>query len=207
MALDQMARAVVVLGWERITLGSPPRSAEGGGGARRLRAATFQRCLRLLVKTGATMQVLVGETNCPSVESLMDALDLGYGQFQVVSAAKRARGQFIVVMQPPPLEPCRRCQPDWSVQAMQPCRLSEAERGEAGLGLHDVVAARIAPATAAARATLCTAAADGISQRLSLLDAVARKVLAGAWAFHRSEEADGLEDEEQAPLLTRPPSC
>lgn len=61
---------------------------------------TLQRSLRLLADTGAEMQVLVGEANCPSVEALKDALGVGSGQFQVVAVAAQAHCSFIVVQQP-----------------------------------------------------------------------------------------------------------
>jgi len=65
----------------------------------------FRRSLGLLMGTNADMKVLVGESNCPSVEALRDALTLENGKFQIVSAAVRSAGcrhtqDYIVVMQP-----------------------------------------------------------------------------------------------------------
>jgi len=65
----------------------------------------FKRSLGLLMGTNADMKVLVGESNCPNVEALRDALTLDNGQFQIVSAAVRTVGRrhtqdYMVVMQP-----------------------------------------------------------------------------------------------------------
>lgn len=65
----------------------------------------FRRSLGLLMGTKADMKVLVGESNCPNVEALRDALTLENGQFQIVSAAVRTVGRghtqdYMVVMLP-----------------------------------------------------------------------------------------------------------
>jgi len=82
-----------------------------------------------------------------------------------------------------------------------PHHLAQAERGQAGLGPHDVVAARIAKAEAAAGAIADARAAELLPQHLRGLEAIADEVLAGAQAFQMSGEA-GSEDEEEHALLS-----
>lgn len=224
------------LGWSLSQSGRMFRSAEGGRASRRLRAETFRRCLGLLIQTGAELQVLVGETNCLSVEALKDDIELKNGEFQVVSAGVRVHSDFIVVLQPgweahqperagfsfqafgqpiqhpasrQPPAPDRRCLPSSQLPGASqlPCRTRQqthqAERGNAGPGWHEVVAARIEPTGAAAGAASRAMTADTVPAHLSAYDAVVLRVLAGARAYHECRDSDSSEEDTNTLMSTR----